>query len=296
MAVIRKAILICFHSLLNNTRSLASISASQNHSPFIYMFQEKIKSFLEMRDRGELLVQKARKLFCNLLKEVALAVPSEYVKFGDVVQLVAPDMPRKCRGTEGELGVALSGLVGEKEVDSIQHYVEGSVMSGSSHLTPCVRNSFVIRSGDCLKRDGEPLKFGQDFNLCPVVNLSGHELYVQSEVRRLDSQVGPSGYPELSLTSHRNTYCRWRALCWDPLQRPETEGSPVPPNCRLVINHAPSNRNMAVEHQHWFQTYFGMECQVAVHTYKDVHRRETSENVWMLVTQKPKDLNATVQA
>lgn len=70
MAVIRKAILICFHSLLNNTRSLASISASQNHSPFIYMFQEKIKSFLEMRDRGELLVQKARKLFCNLLKEV----------------------------------------------------------------------------------------------------------------------------------------------------------------------------------------------------------------------------------
>lgn len=76
---------------------------------------------------------------------MALAVPSEYVKFGDVVQLVAPDMPRKCRGTEGELGVALSGLVGEKEVDSIQHYVEGSVMSGSSHLTPCVRNSFVIR-------------------------------------------------------------------------------------------------------------------------------------------------------
>jgi hypothetical protein len=29
-------------------------------------------------------------------------------------------------------------------------------------------------SGDCLKREGEPLKFGQDFNLCSVESLSGH--------------------------------------------------------------------------------------------------------------------------
>lgn len=76
---------------------------------------------------------------------MALAVPREYVKFGDVVQLVAPDMPGYRRGAKGELGVAHSGLVGEKEVDCIQHFVEGCVLTGSPHLTPCVRNSFVIR-------------------------------------------------------------------------------------------------------------------------------------------------------
>ncbi|XP_069682493.1 cilia- and flagella-associated protein 161-like [Periplaneta americana] len=258
--------------------------------------EEKLKLFLKKRERGELLVQKARKLFSNLLKEVALAVSNEYIRIGDVVQLVAPDMPGFRRGGKGELGVALSALVGEKEVDCIQHIVEGCVLTGSPLLIPCVRNSFVIRSGDCLQRDGEPLKFGQAFNLCPVENISGVDLYVHSETPQLDSQLGPSGYPVLRFTSHRNTFCRWRALCWDPSQRPETEGSPVPPNCRVVINHVPSNRNLAVEYQYWFQTYFGMECHVAVHTYKDVHRCETSENMWMLVTQKSKDLIETVES
>jgi hypothetical protein len=84
---------------------------------------------------------------------VALALPSGYVKFGDVVQLVAPDVPEHCRrrargggGEEGgEVGVALSGLIGEKEMGYGQHFMEGCVLTGSPFLTPCVRNSFVIR-------------------------------------------------------------------------------------------------------------------------------------------------------
>jgi hypothetical protein len=30
------------------------------------------------------------------------------------------------------------------------------------------------------------------------------------------------------------------------------------PNTGVVINHAASNRNLAVEYQYWFPTYFGM--------------------------------------
>nr|CAD7200413.1 unnamed protein product [Timema douglasi] len=61
------------------------------------------------------------------------------------------------------------------------------------------------------------------------------------------------------------------------------------PHCRVIVNHASSNKNLSVEPCHWFPSYFGMECQVSVHTYRDVHRRETSENMWMFITQKPTD-------
>nr|CAD7397804.1 unnamed protein product [Timema cristinae] len=114
-------------------------------------------------------------------------------------------------------------------------------------------------------------------------------LYVQSEIPQIDTQLGPSGHASVRLSSVLNTYCRWRVLYWDSNMRLETEGCPFPPHCRVIVNHASSNKNLSVEPCHWFPSYFGMECQVSVHTYRDVHRRETSENMWMFITQKPTD-------
>nr|CAD7453557.1 unnamed protein product [Timema tahoe] len=78
------------------------------------------------------------------LCQVSLALPGEYVKFGSVVQMVAPDMPASRGGESGKLGMVLAGLVGEKEVDCIQHFVHGCALSASPLLTPCVRNAFII--------------------------------------------------------------------------------------------------------------------------------------------------------
>ncbi|CAG2054951.1 unnamed protein product [Timema podura] len=78
------------------------------------------------------------------LYAVSLALPGEYVKFGSVVQMVAPDMPASRGGESGKLGMVLAGLVGEKEVDCIQHFVHGCALSASPLLTPCVRNAFII--------------------------------------------------------------------------------------------------------------------------------------------------------
>jgi hypothetical protein len=75
---------------------------------------------------------------------MAPAVPSDCVKNEDVIKLVAPNMPGHRSGAKGELKAALSSLIGEKEVDYIQHFVEGCVLTGSPLLTPCVRNSFFI--------------------------------------------------------------------------------------------------------------------------------------------------------
>nr|CAD7256053.1 unnamed protein product [Timema shepardi] len=183
-----------------------------------------------------------------------------------------------------------------------------SIYSSHQALPTLVKlNATSLEKGaDTVNRDGEPLKFGQNFLLSPVETttekcLCGEStweaqllngalpLYVQSEIPQIDTQLGPSGHASVRLSSVLNTYCRWRVLYWDPNMRLETEGCPFPPHCRVIVNHSSSNKNLSVEPCHWFPSYFGMECQVSVHTYRDVHRRETSENMWMFITQKPTD-------
>jgi hypothetical protein len=75
---------------------------------------------------------------------MAPAVRSECVKNGDIIQLVAPDMPGHRRRAKGEHRIALTELIGEKEVDYVQHFVEGRALTGSPLLTPCVRDSSVF--------------------------------------------------------------------------------------------------------------------------------------------------------
>ncbi|XP_049832696.1 cilia- and flagella-associated protein 161-like isoform X1 [Schistocerca gregaria] len=237
--------------------------------------------FLKKRERGELLVQKARKLFFNLLREVELAPAAEWVRFGDVVQLLATDFP-----------VALSTLITERQVDRAQQLVTGSPLVCSKLTTPpCFRNTFRIRSehGDDT-RNGEPVKFNQDFVLCPVESYGNLPLFVESRIPQINIGVGASGFAAIMLSCYNNTCCRWRALYWDSSKRPESEGSPVPPHSKILINHSASNRNLAVEPRIWFPTFFGMECEVSVHTCKDAQRRETAENHWMFGIQKPDDM------
>jgi hypothetical protein len=63
--------------------------------------------------------------------------------FGDIVQLVAPDVSRCRHGVAGKLGVALLSVSESEEdcrpltdVDSIQHLVEGRVLTRSPLRTP----------------------------------------------------------------------------------------------------------------------------------------------------------------
>jgi hypothetical protein len=44
------------------------------------------------------------------------------------------------------------------------------------------------------------------------------------------------------------------------------------------------------DHLYVFIVMLTQECQVSVHTYKDVRQHETSENMWMLVIQKNRKL------
>lgn len=54
--------------------------------------ESDIRQYNLKREKGELITQKLQKVFCNLLKEVELDRPGLYVKFGAVVQILAPDL------------------------------------------------------------------------------------------------------------------------------------------------------------------------------------------------------------
>lgn len=49
----------------------------------------------------------------------------------------------------------------------------------------------------------------------------------------------------------------------------------------LVITHVATNRNLAAENV-VIQTLFGPEFLVSVQNYKNIYKRETWQNIWMI--------------
>ncbi|XP_026470610.1 cilia- and flagella-associated protein 161-like [Ctenocephalides felis] len=247
------------------------------------MEDEQLKLFLRKRERNELLVQRSRALFCNILKQIELTCNEKGLKYGDVVQIVAPDMPNSVSCKDGN-GLALSGLVNEREVDYVLKLANGCQLTMSPCLVPCVRNSFIITSPDDTEKVGEPLLYGDDFALQCYESHKDIPLFVQSPLLTVTGTRGPKEHQPLSLTCTKDRYCRWKALAGDHHIRFETEGMPVPANTRLVINHSSSNKNLAVEFGAWWLTFFGPECGVSAHNYRDIFKRECAENCFIIHT------------
>lgn len=57
-----------------------------------FQIESDIRQYNLKREKGELISQKLQKIFCNLLKEIELERPGLYIKFGAVVQVIAPDL------------------------------------------------------------------------------------------------------------------------------------------------------------------------------------------------------------
>ncbi|CAG9117561.1 unnamed protein product [Plutella xylostella] len=109
----------------------------------------EFKMFLRKRDRRELLLQRSRALFSNLLMEKPMLLSGMYVMYGFHVQVVASDMPAakpSAPGAAPQRGLALSTLVTERQVDLVQNVADGCLATLSPITTPCCRNTFTILS------------------------------------------------------------------------------------------------------------------------------------------------------
>ncbi|KAK4876278.1 hypothetical protein RN001_012700 [Aquatica leii] len=266
-----------------------------NWNEDLFLAEEKERVASYKRDHCHLLIQKTRKMFKNLLRGVNLMRETPFVTYGANYQIQACDLPNQINpetGTRASFGLCLSALMNERDIDMGTHFLHGCGLSLSPDKAPCVRNTFVFVGCDG-QSDGQVVYYGDDvlIRICET-GIDGH-LFVQCENSTFDDF---GGHLSLRLTQSPDFYCRFKIFHWDPTYRYETSGSGFPPNNRVIIQHSASGRNLAGEYTHWIPTFFGAECVVSCHTYRNTSKMETAENFWKIISQKEPDKNLYVRA
>jgi hypothetical protein len=259
-----------------------------------FMDEEKAKLTIYKKDHCQLLVQKTKAMFKNLLRQVPLAQEASYVVYGSVYQLKASELPNKLvpeTGYKATHGLYLSGLLNEKEIEHSQHLAHNCALTASPEKSPCVRNTFVFVGCDG-QADGQTIYYGDDVYI-RIYESADYPLYVQCE-NATSETFGVKLH--LRLTQSPDMYCRFKIFHWEPLLRYETTGTGFAPNTRVIIQHSASGKNLAAEYTTWIPTFFGAECVVSCHTLKDTHRMETAENIWKIVCEQKPDMNLYVRA
>ncbi|XP_023027131.1 cilia- and flagella-associated protein 161 [Leptinotarsa decemlineata] len=236
------------------------------------------------RDHCQLLIQKTRKMFRNVLKPTVLAIEAPYVLYGQNYQLKACDVTVSNTNKESS-GLNLSGVINERDIDVVQHFIHGCSLSASPVGVPCVRNTFRVMGCKADDKDGQQVFYGQDV-LLQISESSGRPLYLQCENSTIDTF---GGHLSVRLSQSPDIYCRFKFLHWNPQKRYETIGTTFAPNTRVIIQHTASGRNLSVEPSHWIPSFYGPECMVSCHTYRDSHKMETAENFWKIITRPISD-------
>ncbi|CAH3109679.1 unnamed protein product [Porites lobata] len=248
-----------------------------NWNEDICLEEDKLKDFLDKKERGELLIQKASNLLQSILKKVSLSVSHDgYLHFGDIVCLYNPS-------TES----TLSANMAESKMHDEKKLVGPCDVSASKSTDPCIRNTFVILG--CMPRDkGEVLRYNEPFILSTLPAVGG-DLKLKSDRTSFNECAKKSRQQLVTLVDNATFMCHWKILCFNPQDRPETEGMPVPANTKIILNHVKTNQNLAALPEYSFRTPFGRECEVVAKTEVDSHKAETPSNHWVFLTREVKD-------
>ncbi|XP_070333624.1 cilia- and flagella-associated protein 161 isoform X3 [Odocoileus virginianus] len=199
-----------------------------NWNEDVYLEEEIMKDFLAKRDKGQLLIQRNRRLKENLLRPMQLSVSEDgYIHYGDKVMLVSPDHPETEADLflRGDLSLCMTP-------DEIKAHLSNELevpcgLSAAQIKIPVGRNTFTIlcAAGEVI---GQVLRYGQNFRLGITGGFDDRMLYLSSDHRTLLKSSKRSWLQEVSLT-HEDSYLNcWQPAFPDPQLRLEYEGSPVP--------------------------------------------------------------------
>jgi len=237
--------------------------------------EDLLKDFIEKKENGELLIYKSHNLASKLLHPAELSAPKdEKLCFGDKICLYNP-------ASEENLSINLS----DSQLQEAEVVSSTCGVSASKLLQPSYRNVFVITSCDGNSKEGDYLNYGQNFLLSTLPDIAG-ELKLTSDISTFMKSAKKSRLQEVSLTSNVSYLCQWEILHFDPQQRFETEGSPVPANVKILVNHCKTNQRLCTLQDFSFRTAFGREHEVAANTFLDSHKAEEPVNHWILVANK----------
>lgn len=164
---------------------------------------EKTSLMTYKMDHCQLMIQKVRKMFRNVLKNTVLAVESPYVVYGELYQFRACDMMISNKNINTSGYPHLAGVINERDIEVVQHFRDGCGLSASLVGEPCVRNTFKI-VGSVTDKEGQQVFYGEDV-LLQIVESSGAPLYVQCKSQTTDS-IG--WHLSLTLSENPDIYCR----------------------------------------------------------------------------------------
>ncbi|KAM6937887.1 cilia- and flagella-associated protein 161 [Xenentodon cancila] len=240
--------------------------------------EDAIKEYLRKREKGELSVQKADFLKQNMLRPVDLSVTNDgRLHFGDVVMLVnMGGENREC-----------SAVSLDADINSLTHTPLSGLqasfgITAGKCVQPCTRTAFIITSVDG-SPEGSPLHFEQSFALKTTSGFA-RGLYLTSDLQNLQKK---SYLQEVYLDDSLHFLSWWKVMHFDPQERLEHEGQPVPANMKVVIVHCKTNQALAVLGDKVLWTAYGKEYEVTTHTFLDSHKAEQDNNHWLLCTRDP---------
>ncbi|XP_030282572.1 cilia- and flagella-associated protein 161 isoform X2 [Sparus aurata] len=239
------------------------------------------KEFLEKKERGELAAQKVDFLKQNMLSPVDLTVTNDgKLHFGDVVILV--NMGGEKRGCSAvSINADVNGLT---KTPSPGLQAPCGISAGRA-IQPCTRTAFIITSVDG-SPDRSTLHFEQSFALKTTSGFA-RGLYLTSDRQSFQKCAKKSRLQEVNLEAVSSFLSWWKIVHFDPQERLEYEGQPVPANVKVLIVHCKTNQALAALGDHVLWTTYGKEYEVTAHTFLDSHKVEQNNNHWMLCTSEP---------
>ncbi|XP_054756622.1 cilia- and flagella-associated protein 161-like [Lytechinus pictus] len=254
--------------------------------------EDMVKDFLDKKDKGELLIQKAAQLKSTILKPCELSVSVDgYVHYGDTVvimNLADADQVRTQPGVEPRQDNVLSVAMSESKIHESMKF-EGTCNASASRLIdPCVRNTFVITPVNNCTKPGTTLKYGEHFRLCTLPGVGGN-LYMQSDRASFHTSAEKSRLQKVTFVEESQSpyLTEWRILPFNPQIRMESEGYEVPVNQKIVFNHCKTNQSLCVISGMTTRTPFGRDYEVVAHTDLDSHKAEKDVNHWIIKTGHP---------
>jgi hypothetical protein len=221
--------------------------------------EDKIKNFMERREKGELTSQKNVSLSTAMLKPTTLSKSEDgFVRIGDAT--------------------VIANFAGDNEKSLT---FAGKVAAATDNVSPQLRNTFIVFGTDGSK-PGDYLRYNQSFAIATHPQLSDQPNFMDSDVSGLlntkKSRTQPLGFTEQACFG-----ATWKVLCFDPQLRLESEGMPVPANQPVIIVHCKTNNNLTYLPNYSQPTPFGKGLEMTARTELDSHNAEQGTNHWTFV-------------
>ncbi|KAL8563565.1 hypothetical protein ACOMHN_060881 [Nucella lapillus] len=267
-----------------------------NWNEDIQMEEDQLKSFLDKRDKGELMIQKHLGFISSMQKKLECSVSRDYsLRIGDHVMI-------KCQGTanastpmnnswkgspwpRNDCVVAVRLLEPSDLPTNCSIRFRTLVATGSPAVNPNQRTVFSIESIEGGLK-GYKVRHGEPFYLCTVSQEIG-KLYLCSDRVAFNKRAEKSLHQLVYFTPHPSHLAQWMLQHTNPRLRLENEHYPVEANEECVLVHCKTNNCLAVEHDFKTYTPFGGEYELSTHSYLDSHRVEMDNNRWILVVGVP---------